>query len=243
MSPVAPKRVEGESEEDRERRIRGRENERRALLNACRDTEIEFEGINKGPTSVECRYDEVIAVPHIVEKIKEAERDGCDAVIVNGFVDPGVRAGRELVNIPVVGPGESSMLTAYSICDRFSIVTMVKSFIPLVERNAMECGTMGKLASIRAIEIPVLELRSDTGKTVSALAEAGGKAVDQDGAQAVILGCTGMTGMAKEVEALLGVHVIDPLPAAVKMAESLISLGLSQSRLAYMRPPEKDRYK
>ena len=242
VSPVVPKIIVGESDIDREKRLSERANERRKLFQVSPSTEIEFVSIEKGPTSVECRYDEMLAVPQIVKKIKEAEENGCDAAIVNGFVDLGVRAGRELVDIPVVGPGESSMYMASSICDRFSIVTMVRSFVPLVERNAMECGMVGKLASVRAIEVPVLELRSDFTKTVSALAEAGRKAVELDGAQAVILGCTGMTGMATEVRKHLEVDVVDPLPAAVRMTESLVALGLKQSRLAYMRPPKKDRY-
>jgi allantoin racemase len=119
---------------------------------------------------------------------------------------------------------------------------MVRSFVPLVERNAMECRMTGGLASIRVIEVPVLELRKDLDKTVSILADEGRKAVEEDGAQVVILGCTGMTGMAAKVSERSGITVIDPLPAAVKMAESLVRLGLSHSRLAYMRPPEKDRY-
>jgi allantoin racemase len=51
-----------------------------------------------------------------------------------------------------------------------------------------------------------------------------------------------MTGMAAKVSDRSGITVVDPLPAAVKMAETLVGLGLTQSRLAYMRPPEKDRY-
>jgi len=162
--------------------------------------------------------------------------------VVNGFVDLGVRVGRELVDIPVLGSGESSMLVASSLCDRFSIVTMVRNFVPLVERNAMECRMTDKLASIRVIEVPVLELRKDLDKTVSILADEGRKAVEEDEAQAVILGCTRMTGMADKVSERSGITVIDPLPAAVKMAEALVRLGLSHSRLAYMRLPDKDRY-
>ena len=242
VTPVVPRRVEGESKELREERRRQREDERRQLFGLCPGTDVEFVSIEKGPTSVECRYDEMLAIPEIVKRIREAESDGCDAAVVNGFVDLGVRVGRELVDIPVLGPGESSMLIASSLCDRFSIVTMVRSFVPLVERNAMECGMTDKLASIRVIEVPVLELRKDLDSTVSILANEGRKAVEEDGAQAVILGCTGMTGMADKVSERSGITVIDPLPAAVKMAETLVGLGLTQSRLAYMRPPEKDRY-
>ena len=61
----------------------------------CAGTEVEFVSIEREPPSVECRYDGMLAVPEIVEKIREAEEDDCDAAIVNGFVDLGVRIGRE----------------------------------------------------------------------------------------------------------------------------------------------------
>jgi allantoin racemase len=99
-------------------------------------------------------------------------------------------------------------------------------------------GLHEKLASIRDIEMPVLDLHKDEGKTLEALVKQGRKAIDEDGAQALILGCTGMTGMAEKLTKELGVHVLDPLPTAVKLVETLASLRLTQSKLTYPVPPE-----
>lgn len=63
------------------------------------------------------------------------------------------------------------------------------------------------------------------------MVEQGKKAIEEDGAEVLILGCTGMTGMAQKLSEALGVYVIDPLPTAVKLAETLVSLKLSQSKL------------
>jgi allantoin racemase len=89
--------------------------------------------------------------------------------------------------------------------------------------------------------IPVLELQKDPDATFHALAEEGRKAIELDGAEVLILGCTGMTGMAEKVSKELGVFVVDPLPTAIKFAETLVSLGLSHSKIAYPTPPEKAR--
>lgn len=213
----------------------------RRLTNICQETQLDTVRIDKGPASIESRYDEVLACPSIVKRVVEAEADGVDAVVINCFGDPGVRASREMVKIPVVGPCESSMLVASSLCNKFSVLTIVNNVIPLIEENAMIYGLSSKVASVRAIDIPVLELHSDREKTVEALCEEGRKAIGEDGAEVLILGCTGMTGMAERIEKELGVFVLDPLPTALKFAETLACLGLTHSKITYPMPPEKQR--
>lgn len=213
----------------------------RKLSGICSTTELDSIAIEKGPASIESRYDDILATPYVIKKIVEAELNGFDAVTVNCFGDPAVRAGRELVNIPVVGPGEASMLIASSLCNKFSVITVIKNILPVIYENAKLYGVEGKLASIRAIDIPVLELHKNEEKTVEALADEGMKAIENDGAEVLILGCTGMTGMAEKLREILKIKVLDPLPTAVKFAETLVSLGLSHSKITYPTPPEKKR--
>lgn len=164
-----------------------------------------------------------------------------DAVVINCFGDPSVRTGRELVSIPVKGPCESSMLVAASLCNKFSVISIIKNIISLVRENAEIYGMSSKLASIRVTGIPVLELHKDLDSTAQALVEEGRKAIEIDGAEVLILGYTGMTGMAERVTKELGIFVVDPLPTAIKFAETLVSLRLSHSKLSYPPPPEKAR--
>jgi len=213
----------------------------RRLSNICQDTQLDNVRIDKGPSSIESRYDEILASPSIAKKVVEAEAEGVDAVIVNCFGDPGVRASRELVEIPVVGPCESSMLVAASLSNKFSVATILKNVIPLIEENARVYGISSKLVSVRAIDIPVLDLHKDSEMTVDALCREGKKAIEEDGAEALVLGCTGMTGLAGKISEVLGVFVVDPLPTALKFAETLVSLGLSHSKITYPAPPEKIR--
>ena len=102
-----------------------------------------------------------------------------------------------------------------------------------------------KLASVRSVDIPVLELEQDTPRLVQALVDESIEAIEKDGAHVIIFGCTGMLGCALGVQEGLvrrgyaGVPVIDPVPAAIKLAEALVDLGLSQSKRTYQSPPPK----
>ncbi len=97
-----------------------------------------------------------------------------------------------------------------------------------------------KLASVRAIETPVLELAGDRDATVGKLVEEGRKAVEVDRADTLILGCMsmGFLGVAEEMSEALQLPVINPGRVSLKMAEALVGAGLSHSNLAYMTPPK-----
>lgn len=241
VSAIVRKR-EGVSEEERNRQRREYAETRKKLFKLCPGTELDSVSIEKGPSSIECRYDEILAIPDIVKRVKEAEDEGVDACVVNCFGDPGVRASREVVKIPVLGPCESSLHVASSMCDRFSVITVLRSVVNLIEENAKIYGLSEKLASVRAVNISVMGLHADDKKTAKALFEEGKKALEEDGAEVIVLGCTGMTGMAERLSRVLGVQVIDPLPMAVKFAEMLASSGLSHSKITFPMPPDKTRY-
>jgi allantoin racemase len=235
-------RSEGIPREELEGRRREYLERIRRISNVCQGTELDSVGIERGPASIESRYDEILAIPEIVKRAMEAEREGVDACVINCFGDPGVRACREVVRIPVVGPCEASLLVAASLCNRFSVITVLRNVAGMIEENARIYGVSDKLASVRAVEIPVLELHREEERTAKALLEEGRKALEEDGAEALILGCTGMTGMAERLSRELKVPVVDPLPTAIKFAETLASLGLTHSKLAFPYPPEKKRY-
>jgi allantoin racemase len=207
---------------------------------AASATEISVVSLDHGPQSIESECEEALVVPDFLCKSKEAEKAGCDAIICDCFGDPGVHAARELVDIPVVGAGESSMLLAAALGQRFSVVTVLRSVFTMIENLARRSGVGGKLASIRSVDIPVLELH-DKERMSSALFDRMVQAVEEDDAHVLILGCTGMMGVAGRLQARLAtngfdVPVVDPVGAAVKHAESMVALGIHQSRLTYHRP-------
>lgn len=209
------------------------------------ETELSHVEIDEGPASIESDFDEMLATPATVARIIEAERDGMDAVIINCMGDPGMKAGREAVRIPVIGPCEATMHVASMLGHTFSVITVMKSLRRQFENEALIYGVRGKLASVRAVEIPVLELEHDQNRLVKALADEAQLAVDEDGAHVMIFGCTGMAGAAKAVEEELAargypdVPVIDSMAWAVTMAEAMATMKLRHSKLSWPSPPEK----
>lgn len=207
---------------------------------AAPGTRISVVNLGEGPQSIESECEDALVVPDFLRKAKDAERDGCAAVICWCFADPGVRAAREAVDIPVVGPGEAAMLLAAALGQRFSVVTVQRSLFPLIESVAWHAGVDRKLASVRSVDIPVLET-TDTGRLSTRLYEEMVRAVQEDDAHVLILGCAAMVGVARELEARLAadgldVPVVDPVAASLKMAETLATLGMKQSRRTYHRP-------
>ena len=200
--------------------------------------------IDTGPGSIECEFEAAMAAPGTVAKIIEAEREGVDAVVIDCMGDPGLRPARETVSIPVIGPGQTGMLVAAMLGHTFSVVTVLRRLRPSFENTAALAGLSSKLASVRAVDIPVLELEADLDRTQSLLVDEAVKVVEQDGAEAILFGCTGLLGCAAAVrDGLLArgidVPVIDPIPNAVAVAAAMARLGLAQSKRTYPMPPAK----
>lgn len=207
--------------------------------------EYEVENIKYGPASIEGEYDEALAVPGILELVEKAQAEGFDGAISDCFADPGVKAAREKVDIIVMGGFEPSMLLAAGLGDNLGVVTVLPNVVPIIENRAKTLGLASKLKSVRYVNIPVLEL-SDEAKLENALYKQCMEAIEKDGVHVLVLGCTGMMGMADNLHERLkaagyDVPVIDPFIAGIKMIETYVSMRLKHSRLTYMTPTEKER--
>lgn len=215
---------------------------RRGLLEkyAAPGTEIGMDDVSSGPASIESMYEEYLSIPATVERALELEQDGWDAIILGCFGDPGIDAFRELISIPIIGPGEATALVAASLGHRFSVITITESVIAFTGRQIRNAGVSEKLASVRAIGVPVLELHEDRDRTIAATVEHGRKAIEKDRADTLIVGCMSM-GFLETAEAAsekLGVPVLNPGKVALKYAEAMVGAGLTHSRKAYMLPPK-----
>jgi allantoin racemase len=209
------------------------------------DMDIDVVNLSKGPASIESHYDEILAAYHVVELVVQAEKQGIDGVFVDCFGDPGVDASRELVRIPVVGGFQPAVLTASIIAGKWSVVTVLQSVVPMINDLARKLGVEKNMVSVRDINTPVLEL-TDKGLMERRLRESIEKAVHQDGAEAIVLGCTGMLGLADRLEKDMAkrgvpVPVIDPTASAIGFLEMLIRCNVTQSFLTYPRPSDKER--
>jgi allantoin racemase len=212
---------------------------------AAPDVRLEVVNIKTGPASIESGYDEMLAAPAIVQEVVRAQQEGCDGVFIDCFGDPGVVAAREMVWIPVVGAFQPAALAACALAGRWSVVTVLKNVVPMLRELARRLGVESNIASVRDIDTPVLELQ-DKGAFQKRLLEQIEKAVDQDGAEAVVLGCTGMIGVARWLQGEMAgagkpVPVIDPTAAALGYLQMLIRGGLAHSKTCYRTPPAKER--
>lgn len=221
---------------------RGEMERRERLLNAWAfaGTTVTVVDVPEGPASIESVYEEMLAIPETLKGVSRAERDGFDAVIIGCFGDPALDGAREIVHVPVIGPGQSSMLLAAELGHRFSVVTVMESIVSPIEHQAMKAGVYPKLASVLSAEIPVLELMHDRDATMRRMVEVGRLAVERDRADAIALGCMTMSFLevADELSAHLGVPVINAGKAALKAAEGLVAQGLSHSKRGYPTPPK-----
>ncbi len=125
---------------------------------AARETEIGIVDVPEGPASIESMYEEYLSIPASVRRAVELEQEGWDAIILGCYGDPGLDAFRELLSIPVIGPGEATALMAASLGHRFSVITITDSIVAPTERQMRNIGVGEKLASVRTVGIPVLEL-------------------------------------------------------------------------------------
>jgi len=191
-----------------------------------------------GPGSIESMWEEYLLVPGQMELAIELEREGFDAIVPGCFGDPGIDGMRELVSIPVVGPGASAMLVAANLGHRFGIVTVLESVVRPLENLATLTGVAGKLASVRQIGVPVLELNRDPDATFARLVEVSRRSIEDDRADVLVLGCGTLSFRAAELQEIVGVPVINPLQVALRTAELLVACGLSHSKRSHPVPPK-----
>ena len=208
------------------------------------DADLTVSCLPYGPASIESFYDEVLAGPTIVSEVQQAAADGADGVFITCFGDPAVPAARELVDIPVVGGFEPAVSTAINLGERFSVVTVLENVVPMISGLATRMGIADRLASVEVIDTPVLELH-DGDALLGSLFEASCRALS-GGADVLVLGCTGMLGVAAALQSRLEstqarVPVVDPTGAALGMLLTMHSMGLKPSRRTYMPPPDKAR--
>ncbi|MFG7946117.1 aspartate/glutamate racemase family protein [Streptomyces cacaoi] len=213
---------------------------------AAPGTRFDVVTLARGTASIESEYDEALAGPGILERVAEAVEDGVDGVFVDCFGDPAVPAAREIAGFPVVGGFEPAVLTALSLGERVGVLTVLPNVVPMLRSLARRHGVETRLGAIEVVNVPVLGLDGEGEELVELLAARGREAVARGQADVLVLGCTGMLGVAEAVRARLAdegapVPVVDPTAAAVTWLERAHRLGLRPSRTTYLEPPAKHR--
>jgi len=204
--------------------------------------ETELVGLSApgGTDGIDCAYGDYMSAPHMIEAVRRrTDAEAFDAVVLAGFGNVGIGALKEILSIPVVSISEASMALACLLGHRFSCLTMLEQFIPYQEDLVRLYGFEAKCASVRGINVNVVEAAVERERTLAALTEAVLRIVAEDGAEVVILACGGLCDYDRQLSEVAGVPVIDPVIAAVKTAEALVAMGLSHSkRRKFSLPPK-----
>jgi allantoin racemase len=143
--------------------------------------------------------------------------------------------------VPVVDITEAAASTAMFLGHKYSVVTTLDRAVPLIEDRLKLAGLSERCASVRASGMAVLELESDPARAVRAIVDQAAAAVTEDRAEVICLGCGGMAELESAVRERTGVPVVDGVAAAVTIAESLVRLGLSTSKVRTYAPPRAKR--
>ena len=198
-----------------------------------------------GPASIESHYDEALAVPGLLSEIAAGERAGAerpDGYVVACFGDPGLDAARELAAGPVVGIAEAAMHAAVMLGRSFSVVTTLSRTTGRARDLANHYGFGDRCASVLACDVPVLELDDPASGAARLVEDLARRAIDDDGADSIVLGCAGMAAFCRRLSGRLGVPVIDGVSAATLMVESLVRMRLSTSTRDEFARPLPKRY-
>ncbi|KPN29078.1 hydantoin racemase [Halolamina pelagica] len=196
---------------------------------------LEAEG--PGPTSIESAVEELWCTVGSMQTAHRVE-DEFDALVIGCFGDPGIRGLRELLDIPVVGPAETTIHTAAMIADRFTWLTILDETIPMSHEQAHEHHLSDRCVSVRSVDAPVESIDHGDDDLVERMVREGNAAIEEDGAEALFPGCMSLSFAQRhdEIEERVGVPFLDPASLALETAATWARHGVAQSAATYPEP-------
>ena len=206
------------------------------------DTEIVAATSSMGPPSIESWYDQSLALPGLLAEVVAGEREGIDGYVIGCSGDPGLFAASELARGPVIGIAEAAMHAASVIAPGFSVVTTLARTTGMAWHLAERYGMKRFCRNVRATDVAVLDLDRPGSGARRLIIDECRRALDEDAADAIVLGCAGMADLGRAIEDAIGAPVVEGVTAAVKWAEALVSLGLATAKRGEYARPLAKRY-
>ncbi len=194
------------------------------LLNAARrpDTVVDFQGLPPDrPTHLEYHAYEALILPDLIRivRARAADYDGHHQrrLLRCGLAGAARDFGRKAI---VVGPCQATTAIAATLGNTFSVVVGKRKWIPRMTENVRRYGHGDRMVSMRAAELAVHDFQN-RADAADRMLDTGGRCVEEDGAEVLILGCTVEFGFAARMQEALRVPVLEAIPAALKYAEML----------------------
>ncbi len=148
------------------------------------------------------------------------QRTDADAFIIACASDPGIEAVRAVIPQPVLGIFRSAVAAAVARVERFGVIALVETSKARHRLGLRAMGLEQRLAGEVALNVSMEKLLEPR----TALAEliAAGRQLAETGAEALILGCTGMAQHASAIRDATGIPVIEPTQAAAALAMGMV---------------------
>lgn len=219
-----------------------------SIKNPHTTVEVVSFDMNPSPTNLEYRTYESLIHERTVSMARDAAQSNVDAMIIGCFYDPALEAAREISgNAVVVGPCGACLQVAANLSNRFSIIVGREKWIEQMTERVRYYGMKSRLASMRPLGLGVNDFQRDTALTRQRIIEEARRAVQEDRAESIILGCTIEYGFFQEVQDAVGVPVIDAVIAPFKLAEHMAQMkqqfNWTPSRVWSCEPPPEEQIK
>ncbi len=132
------------------------------VIQSCADpgTSVHVQGVSQAAgIGVHYRFLEYHDMREVIYNAIRAEKEGFDAFLIGNITDAGIREAREMVNIPVLGLGETSFHLACIMGANFSLVTISDKWTPRILESIRRYGLESRLAGVEALTTSPLELK------------------------------------------------------------------------------------
>lgn len=207
-----------------------------ARRSASPGTQVEVRTAPFGVAYIETRFEALVGA-YATAQVAAEHCEGCDAVVVAAFGDPGLAGLRELLPVPVTGLTEAALASAHLLGHRFSIIAISQRIQAWYREVVESYGFGSRLASIRALDRPISAIGGVQEEHAQALKALANRAVAEDGAEVLILAGAPLAGLARSLQGQLPVPVVDGVSSAVRHAETLAALRPGRARAGSFAPP------
>src|SRR5438067_4009919 len=190
--------------------------------------------------AVDCNFESYLSAVAVMDRVVTYDQP-FDAVVMAGFGEHGRDGLQELIEQAVFESCAASAHVAMMIGRAFSVITTLQRSVPAVEDRLRLAGLADRCASVRATGLGTLDVDRDPKGAMKAIVAEARKAVEEDHAEVICLGCAGMAGLEEAITSELGVPVVDGVAAAVRLAEAVVGLGLKTSKVSTYAKPDAKR--
>ena len=198
-----------------------------------------------GPVMGMSETDHLYAMAGLPLKAIEAEKSGIDAIVIESMGDTAVDACREVVQIPVVGLGQTAIHTAAMLGNRFGFITAGHWQTVSLERLVRRYGLIDKFASSKSLDLIAFQ-NFHTEDAIKLIEQTALELLSKQGADTIIFGGSYFLDQAERLRKFLLGHrymplIIEALPLAIRFARALVECKLTQSKIIYPSPPMATR--